>query len=86
MRLLRSHRFNQMQIRFENGQPDDKYLDMLTQAGWRDRTQEEGVYTKQIDKNGKWQSVAKMEEEFKDVANAIRKDKGLGPVLEGLGA
>jgi hypothetical protein len=28
----------------------------------------------------------KFKQEFKAVANAIRKDKGLGPVLEGLGA
>ncbi len=85
MHLLRSHKFKQMQIRFDNGQPDEHYLEMLKQAGWRDRTQEEGIWTKQIDPNGRWQSVAKMEEEFKDVANAIRAHKGLGPVLE-LGA
>jgi hypothetical protein len=86
MQLLRSHKYKQMQIRFNKGQPDERYLDILKQAGWRDRTQEEGIWTKQIDPNGRWQSVAKMEQEFKDVANAIRADKGLGPVLEGLGA
>ncbi len=86
MHLLRSHKFKQMQIKFHNGQPDEQYLEMLKEAGWRDRTQEEGIWTKQIDPNGRWQSVAKMEEEFKAVANAIREDKGLGPVLEGLGA
>ena len=86
MHLLRSHKFRQMQVRFNNGQPDEQYLEMLKQAGWKDRTQEEGVWTKQIDPNARWQSVAKMEEEFKAVANAIREDKGLGPVLEGLGA
>jgi hypothetical protein len=86
MHLLRSHKFKQMQIRFDHGQPDEQYTEMLRQAGWRDRTQEEGVWTKQIDPNGRWQSVAKMEQEFKDVANAIRESKGLGPVLEGLGA
>ena len=86
MHLLRSHKFKQMQIKFNNGQPDERYLEMLKDAGWRDRTQEEGIWTKQIDLNARWQSVAKMEQEFKDVANAIREAKGLGPVLEGLGA
>lgn len=86
MHLLRSHRFNQMQVRFDGEQPDERHLAMLKQAGWRDRTQEEGVYTKQIDRDARWQSVAKMEQEFKAVANEIRRDKGLGPVLEGLGA
>jgi hypothetical protein len=54
MHLLRSHRYNQMQVRFDGEQPDERYLKMLTDAGWKDRTQEEGVYTKQIDKNAKW--------------------------------
>ena len=85
MHLLRSHKYKQMQVRFDREQPDEQYLKMLTDAGWKDRTQSEGIFTKQIDPNARWQSVAKMEEEFKDVANAIRKDKGLGPVLE-LGA
>lgn len=86
MHLLRSHRFRQLQIRFDREQPDEKYLAMLKQAGWRDRTQEEGVWTKQIDPEARWQSVAKMEQEFKEVANAIREGKKLAPVLEGLGA
>lgn len=82
MHLLRSHKFKQMQVRFDGEQPDDKHLKMLADAGWRDRTQDEGVYTKQIDQSAKWQSVAKMEQEFKAVANAIRESKGLAPVLE----
>jgi hypothetical protein len=82
MHLLRSHRYNQMQVRFDREQPDEQYLAMLAKAGWRDRTESEGVFTKQIDPNARWQSVAKMEQEFKDVANAIRRAKGLGPFLE----
>lgn len=82
MQLLRSHRYKQMQIKFNHGQPDEQYLKMLTDMGWRDRTESEGIFTKQIDQNARWQSVAKMEEEFKQVANAIRKDRGLGQVLE----
>jgi hypothetical protein len=84
MHLLRSHKFKQMQIRFDREQPDEKHRKMLKDAGWTDRTEREGVYTKQIDPNARWQSVQKMEEEFKAVANSIRKDKGLGPVLKEL--
>jgi hypothetical protein len=86
MHLLRSQRFRQMQIQFDREQPGEQYLAMLKRAGWRDRTEEEGVWTKQIDPNARWQSVQQMEHEFRDVANAIRKGKRLRPVLEGLGA
>ena len=34
--------------------------------------------------NARWQSVAKMEEEFKHVANEIRKARGLGPQMQEL--
>jgi hypothetical protein len=84
--LLRSHRFRQMQIQFDREQPGEKYLKMLKDAGWTDRTESEGVFTKQIDPNARWQSVQKMEREFRDIANAIREGKGMGPVLDGLGA
>lgn len=82
--LLRSHKFNQMQIRFDGQQPDEPHRLMLKQAGWRDRTEEEGIWTKQIDREHRWQSVKQMEEEFRSVANAIRKDRGLEPAFEGL--
>jgi hypothetical protein len=85
MHLLRSLKYNQMQILFDGEQPDERHLSMLKQAGWRDRTEAEGVWTKQIDRNARWQSVVRMEKEFRAVANAIRQEKGLAPVLEGLG-
>ena len=84
MQLLRSRKFNQIQIRFEGEQPDEQFTAMLKDAGWKDRTESEGVWTKQIDRDARWQSVQKMEEEFKAVANAVRKSKGLEPALEGL--
>jgi hypothetical protein len=84
MHLQRSLRFKQMQIRFDQGQPDERHLAMLKRAGWSDRTESEGVWTKQIDENARWQSVAGMEREFKAVANAIREEKGMEPVLAGL--
>jgi hypothetical protein len=76
--------FKQMQIRFDNGQPDERHLAMLRRAGWTDRRESEGVWTKQIDPNTRWQSVARMEQEFKAIANAIRKERGMEPVLAGL--
>lgn len=81
IRLLRSHHFKQMQIAFEK-QPEEKYLAMLAEAGWKDRTETEGVWTKQV-ASGQWQAVADAERLFKDIGNAIRKDKGLEPVLQG---
>jgi hypothetical protein len=82
MQLLRSHRFKQMQVKFEGAQPDEQYLKMLTDNGWKDRTESEGVFTKQIDQDARWQSVQKMEQEFREVANKIRQDRKLPPVLE----
>jgi hypothetical protein len=84
MHLMRSHRFKQMQVRFDHGQPDERYLLMLKRAGWTDRSESEGVWTKQIDPGARWQSVDQMEKEFKAIANAIRKERGLAPVLERL--
>jgi hypothetical protein len=84
MHLLRSLRFNQMQIRFDQGQPDEQHLAMLKRSGWLDRTEAEGVWTKQIDPNARWQSVDQMEHEFRSIANAIRKDRGLEPALQSL--
>lgn len=80
IQLLRSHRYKQMQLRFDQ-QPDDKYLVMLNEAGWRDRTEEEGIWTKQVE-SGMWQPVADAERLFKEIGNGIRKDKGLNPVME----
>ncbi len=82
MRLLRSHQYKQMQVLFEQ-QPDEKYLAMLAEAGWKDRTESEGVWTKQV-APGQWQPVADAERLFKEIGNAIRKDKGLEPVLQQL--
>ena len=84
MQLSRSHKYKQMQMSFDQ-QPDEKYLAMLREAGWTDRTETEGVWTKQVGQ-GQWQPVADAERLFKDIANSIRKDKGLEPVLQGLSA
>ncbi len=79
MQLLRSHQYRQMQIKFDR-QPDEKYLAMLAKADWRDRTEEEGIWTRQIPKEESWKTVIDAERLFETIANAIRKDKGLEPV------
>ena len=49
MQLLRSHQYNQMQI--HSDEPlSEKHQAMLTDAGWKDRTEQEGVWTKQLPK------------------------------------
>ncbi len=80
IRLLRSFRYRQMQIRFDQD-PGDKYKRMLKEEGWRDRTEEEGIWTKQIPKDSGWQPAAEAEALFRRIANGMRADKGLGAVL-----
>ena len=81
MHLIRHHDDRQMQIVFDRVQPGEKYLALLDQAGWTDRTGSEGVWIKDVPE-GKWQAVTEAERLFKEIASAIRKDKG----LEGLTA
>ena len=69
-----------MQMKFDQD-PDDKYKAMLHEAGWRDRTEEEGNWTKQIPTDSGWQPAADAERLFKQIANEIRADKGLRAVM-----
>ena len=43
------------------------------------------IWTKQVE-TGQWEPVVKAERLFKEIANGIRKDKGLEPVMEELSA
>jgi N12 class adenine-specific DNA methylase len=79
VQLLRSYRFKQLQIRFDGQYPDEKHLAILHKAGWTDRSETEGIWTKQVPW-GQWQPVADAERLFKAIANGIRKEKGLPPV------
>jgi hypothetical protein len=65
--------------------PDDKYLALLKAEGWTDRTEREGIWTKQVEL-GQWEPVVNAERLFKEIANGIRQDRGLEPVMEGLSA
>lgn len=75
MRLLRSSKFDQMQIRFDV-KPDKKYRDRLADAGWRWRN-EEGVWTIQLDKDARWRTQADAEALFREIGSAARADLGL---------
>jgi hypothetical protein len=79
MHLLRSWKFKQLQVRFDGEQPGTKYLAMLKEAGWTDRTESEGIWTKQV-ALGEWRPVVEAERVFKTIANGIRADKGLEPL------
>jgi hypothetical protein len=80
MRQLGSFKYRQVQIRFDRDR-DDKYKLMLKEAAWKGRTQEEGIWIKQIPKDSGWQPAADAERLFKQIANEIRADKGLGAVM-----
>jgi hypothetical protein len=97
LRLLRSYRFNQLQIRCDEELPQAA-REQLQAAGWRDRTEEEGIWTKQLPPRPRkdaedsgpvtpgWPTVVEAERLFHDLANAIRADKGLPSVGQERGA
>ena len=93
VRLLRSRRFNQMQIRSDTELPEAS-CEQMKAAGWTERP-EEGIFTKQLPPRPKaegeearpaWPTVLEAERQFHELANAIRADKGLAPVAEERGA
>ena len=84
IQLRRSQKYKQLQLHFDE-KPDDKYLAVLKAEGWTDRTEREGIWTKQVEL-GQWEPVVNAERLFKEIANGIRQDRGLEPVMEGLSA
>jgi hypothetical protein len=97
LRLLRSYRFNQLQIRSDEELPQAA-REQLQAAGWRDRTEEEGIWTMQLPPRPRkdtedsepskpgWPTVVEAERLFHELANAIRADKGLPSVGQERGA
>ena len=80
MRLLRSQRFGQLLIAFDE-KPAEQYRIRLRDAGWKWRN-EEGVWTIQLDKTARWRTQADAESLFREIGNAIRVDQGLPPIQE----
>jgi hypothetical protein len=97
LRLLRSRRYNQMQISAD-GELPDKVKEQLHAAGWRDRTEVEGIWTRQLpprarpDAEGQepakpaWPTVLEAERFFEKLANEMRADRGMPPVRLGTAA
>ncbi len=93
LRLLRSHRFNQMQIRSDEELPE-AYRKLLQTAGWTERP-EEGIWTKQLPPRARtedeeikpaWPTVLEAERLFQEIATSLRADKGLSPAAQERGA
>jgi hypothetical protein len=96
LRLLRSRRFNQVQIK-SDGEIPDWAKERLKADGWRDRVEDEGIYTKQLPPRPRpaaegqqaeqakpaWPVVIEAERFFEQLANDIRKERGMTPVRLG---
>lgn len=96
LRLLRSRKFNQMQIKADAELPDWA-KERLKADGWRDRVEDEGIYTKQLPPRPRpaaegqpaepakpaWPVVIEAERFFEQLANDLRAERGLSPVRLG---
>jgi len=99
LRLLRSDRYNQMQIS-PDGELPDWARERLQADGWRDRVEDEGIYTKQLPPRPKpgddgqepeparpaWPAVIEAERFFEQLANDIRADRKMPQVRLGTAA
>jgi hypothetical protein len=94
LRLLRSHKYNQMQIKGD-GELPDWAKERLKADGWRDRVEDEGIYTKQLpprakpgEENPELSSARRRmdfeaERFFEQLANDLRADRQMPPVRLG---
>jgi hypothetical protein len=78
MRLYRNNRMQQMAIVFDE-KPEPEQIAKLRENGFRWRN-DDGAWTKQIDRDAKWKTQVDAERIFRDIGNAIRQEQGLGPV------
>lgn len=76
IQLLESHRYRQMQIRFDE-KPSQAAIDAVKEAGFRWNGQEK-VWVKPIQPATAMQTRIDSERLFKDVAEQIRQEKGVG--------
>jgi hypothetical protein len=75
MTLYRSNRFNQLAIKFDE-KPEEQYRLRLRAEGWRWR-EDEGVWTKQLDRERRATSQMEAERLFTEIGDAIRAERGL---------
>jgi hypothetical protein len=76
--LLRSHKYKQMQLMFDE-KPPEEAIAMLRDAGWKWRGQETG-WTLSIERGAEWRAAQSAEHMLRDIGNLIRGQKGLEPV------
>lgn len=62
----------------EDSRPEQQYRERLREDGWRWR-EDEGVWTKQLDRERRASSQLEAERLFTEIAEAIRGDLGLEP-------
>jgi hypothetical protein len=79
MRLLRSNKYKQMQIQFDE-KPAEAVRERLTSEGWKWRDAER-VWTKQFDPDARWRTQADAENLFIEIGDAVRVERGLSPTL-----
>lgn len=96
LRLLRSDRYKQMQISSDKEFPLSA-KERLHAEGWRDRTEEEGIWTKQLPQpqpgeddrdvsSARRRMVSDAECLFEEIANGIRATRKMPPVRLGTAA
>jgi hypothetical protein len=75
MTLYRSNKLNQLAIQFEE-KPAEEHRRQLREAGWRWR-EDEGVWTKQMDRERRATAQMEAERLFSEIGEAIRAERGL---------
>jgi hypothetical protein len=97
LRPLRSDKYNQLQISADGPLPPSARL-RLEDAGWKDRMEQEGIWTKQIpprarpDEDAQQASASRQrmvleaERFFEQLANGIRVDRQMPPLRLGTAA
>jgi hypothetical protein len=75
MTLFRSNKLNQMAIRFDE-KPEEEHRLRLREAQWKWR-EDEGVWTKQMDRERRATSQVEAERLFTEIGEAIRAERGL---------
>ncbi|OWK45579.1 hypothetical protein [Fimbriiglobus ruber] len=75
MTLFRSNKLNQMAIRFDE-KPEEQHRLRLREDGWRWR-EDEGVWTKQLDRERRAASQVEAERLFTEIGETIRAGRGL---------
>ena len=75
MTLFRSNKLNQLAIRFDE-KPEEEHRLQLRETGWRWR-EDEGVWTKQMDRERRASSQMEAERLFTEIGETIRAARGL---------